>query len=141
MTGLTTLTAKFRAANAAGAVLLGVVLCAPVACQDEPVVSPEQRMRVVSLADADRTALEAPQFAPFREALLRVRLKEAQRPTAEDTGAAAVAAYNTDLEMLTIQVITIMQPDDWSWDDRQLMNRALRGATVEDLRQIGAPAG
>lgn len=97
-------------------------------------------MQVVSFADADQATLAAPQFAPFREALLRVRLKEAQRPTAEDAAAETVAAFNTELEVLTIQVITNMQPDDWSWDDRQLMNRALRAATAEDLRQIAAPA-
>ena len=116
--------------------VLFVLLCGAAGCQDEAPVAPEQRMRVVSLADADRTSLAAPQFAAFRDALIRVRQTEAQRPNAAQDAivdATAVATFNSNLEVITIEVITIIRDDAWTWDERQLMNRALRGATVEDL--------
>ena len=104
-------------------------------CQDEPPVAPEQRMRVISLAAQDRQALTAPRFAPFREALLRVRLKQSQRPVSEDGAVPAqtLAIYNSQLEAITIPAIQTIHQDGWSWEDRQLMNRAMRGATAEDL--------
>ena len=127
----------------AGAVTaLTVACCAPVACQDEAAVAPEQRMRVVTLADVDRTALAAPQFSAFRDALVRVRRTEAQRPQPEQDAvvdATTIAAFNGVLETITIEVITIIRDDAWTWDEQQLMNRALRGASIEDLTVNQAP--
>jgi len=118
------------------AALLGAVLLSPASCGEEPTVAPEQRMRVVTLAPDDRDAIAAPRFDSFREALLLVRLKEAQRPVPGDAAVSAktLATFNTELEAVTISVITIIRTDGWSWDDRQLMNRALRRASAADLQ-------
>jgi hypothetical protein len=117
------------------AVFLGVVLSATVGCEDKPTIAPEQRMRVITLAEVDRLALAAPQFDAFREALMRVRMMELQRPVSDDgpVPAPTLATFYTELEAVTIPVITIIRTDGWTWDDRQLMNRALRGASSEDL--------
>ncbi len=128
--------AQYRHGTLIRAMLLGVVLCSQWGCPGAPEVPPEKRMRLVTFADEDRIALADPRFIPFREALLLIRLKEAQRPVSLDVPlpAAALSTFNTELEAVTISAMKIVRTDGWSWDDRQLMNRALRSAQTSDLQ-------
>ncbi|MCH2137029.1 MAG: hypothetical protein MK101_10695 [Phycisphaerales bacterium] len=103
----------------------------------EPQTPPHQRMRVVRLDPLDVEAIQAPRFDAFREALVAVRLKASQRPQAADGAPAmheALARFNGELETTTVVVINIMRADGWSRDDHDLMNRALRRATLADLQ-------
>ena len=127
---------RFSRSTVVQAVLLGVVLCSQWGCPGAPEVPPEKRMRLVTFAEEDRIAIADSRFTPFCEALLLVRLKEGQRPVADGGAlpAAALSTFNTELEAVTITAMRIVRTDGWSWDDRQLMNRALRSAKASDLQ-------
>lgn len=115
-----------------------VCVCVASGCSSEPPPAPpEQRMRVVQLDSEDRIAISEVRFDAFREALVRVREKESQRPVGVDGAmipAPTLAAFNQELEAIIVQVIQIMRAQEWTRAERDLMNRALRRATIEDLR-------
>jgi hypothetical protein len=117
-----------------GAVLL-VGSC--VGCGGEPPpVAAEDRMQRVDFAAADQVAIADPAFTHFRDAVVAVRSFEAQRPTVDESNSASIEAYAAFLNQLAVvnrTAATAIAADGWSREQRQLMHRTLRFATLDQL--------
>ena len=115
-----------------------VLMCvAVVGCGEEPrPVAPEDRMQRIVLTDADREAISAPQYATFRMVVIQVRQLEEQRPELLDADSASVEAYAeylAQLEAANTIAAKMIAADGLSRDQRRLMQRVLRTASINDL--------
>lgn len=118
--------------------LLAVFLCmALVNCsENQQPTAPEDRMQRETFAIADRTAISEPIFAEFRLAVINVRSIEAKRPTLNESDFASVesyAAFLAQLEVANQTAAAFIAADGWSREQRQLMQRTLRSATMDNL--------
>jgi len=116
----------------------GLAVCG---CDDEPEVAPEDRMVRVTLEPADRDAIMEDRFAGIRAAILEIRLMEAERPDPE-VDREGYARHADEVDERTRRLIAVMADERWSKDERRLMQRVLRFATADDLRDdtVEAPA-
>ncbi len=109
-----------------------------IGCGEEPEVAPEDRIVRVPLAPADREAIMDARFDSIRTGIIEIRRLEGDRPDpAQDPG--AYAAHADQVDERTRQVIFMMAADGWSRDERRLMQRVLRFATIADLDPDGPP--
>ena len=110
-----------------------------VACGEKPQpVAPEDRMQRIVLTDADREAISEPRYSNFRAAVMRVRQLEKQRPELVETDPASVEAYAeylAQLESANTIAAKMIAADGWSRDQRRLMQRVLRTASISDLSE------
>jgi hypothetical protein len=101
-----------------------------------PPVAAEDRMQRIEFAATDHTAIADPVFAQFREAVVVVRILEAQRPTVDETNTVSIETYAAFLDQLAVAnhaAAATIAADGWSRDQRQLMQRTLRFATLDQL--------
>ena len=117
-----------------------VLMCvAVVGCGEEPQpVAPEDRMQRIVLTDADREAISAPKYATFRMAVIQVRQLEKQRPelvAGDPASVEAYAEYLAQLEAANTIAAKMIAVDGWSRDQRRLMQRVLRTASINDLSE------
>lgn len=114
--------------------LMSVVV---VGCGEEPQpVAPEDRMQRIVLTDADREAISAPKYATFRRVVIQVRQLEKQRPElleADPASVEAYAEYLAQLEAANTIAAKMIAADGLNRDQRRLMQRVLRTASINDL--------
>ena len=118
--------------------LLALFLCmALVNCsENQQPTAPEDRMQPETFAAVDRTAISEPVFAEFRLAVMNVRSLEAKRPTLNESDFSSVesyAAFLAELEVANRTAATFITADGWSREQRKLMQRTLRSATMDNL--------
>jgi hypothetical protein len=90
----------------------------------------------VRLDPADRDAILDQRFAGIRAAILEIRTMEAERPDPE-VDREGYARHADEVDERTRQLVAVMADERWSRDERRLMQRVLRFATIEDLREGG----
>lgn len=95
----------------------------------------------VALDPADRDAIREDRLAGIRAAILELRIMEAERPDPE-VDREGYARHADQVDEQTRRLISVMADERWSKDERRLMQRVLRFATIGDLRDetIEAPA-
>lgn len=129
-------TLKIRSLVAVSPLTLWLVASsvAPFAgCGEQPVVAPEDRIVRVALDPSDRSAIREPQYAMVVAAIIGIRELEAAAPSPE-AGTEAISAHADRVAEATSGVVAIMADERWTRQERRLMQRVLRYATLSDLR-------
>ena len=97
-------------------------------------------MQRVVLGEDDRKAIQAPEYALFRQAVLRVRTLESERPQLDEADPASVEAYAAFLDQLSLanqDASAIIVADGWTSNQRRLMQRVLQRATSDEVSGEG----
>lgn len=121
------------ATRASASLLMVACVVLPFAgCGEEPVVAPEDRMVRVSLDAADREAIGDPRYAVVLEAIIGIRRLESAAPP-QESESAAIAAHADQVAEATRAAVAIMADERWTREERRMMQRVLRYATLQDL--------